>query len=68
VVDEDENQRQTAKQIKPEIPSAPLMGIGMRTAIATVIAMCMARNCNAHGRPEASMTLLRITCISSGVI
>jgi hypothetical protein len=27
VVDEDENQRQTAKQIKPEIAPAPLMGI-----------------------------------------
>src|SRR5919204_6210534 len=67
VVDEDENQRQTAKQIKPEIAPAPLMRI---TAVARAlrvsvhhknIAMCMARNCKAHGRPEPSMNLCYAT-------
>jgi hypothetical protein len=62
VVDENKNQRQTAKQIKPEIALAPLMAI---TAVARAlwvsvrrknIAMCMAHNCEAHGRREPSMT------------
>ena len=72
MVDEDENQRQTAKQIKPEIPPAPLMGI---TAVARAlrvsvhrknIAMCMAHNCKALGRPEPSMNFAThvVTCIS----
>src|SRR5260370_33621929 len=72
VVDEDENQRQTAKQIKPEIAPAPLMGI---TAVARAlrvsvhrknIAMCMAHTCKAHGRPEPSINFAphAFTCIS----
>jgi hypothetical protein len=52
VVDEDEKQGQTAKQIKPEVAPAPLMGIRVGTAAATVhrknIAMHMADNSNAH--------------------
>src|SRR5262249_29901496 len=72
VVDEDENQGQTAKQIKPEIAPAPLMGIAAVARALRVsvhrknIAMCMAHNCKAHGRPEPSMNFAThvVTCIS----
>ena len=73
MVDEDEKQGQTAEQINPEIAPAPLMEIGMKTAAARAlwvsahrknIAMCIAHSCEAHDRPEPSMTFAThvITC------
>src|SRR5215475_11345730 len=57
---------------RPEITPAPLMGI---TAVARArrvsvhrknIAICMAHNCKAHGRPEPSVTFAThvVPCIS----